>query len=116
MISQYCQISLNIWHFALELSARLDASGAAEADRDLVAVNDHRYRAAPVAVHEHARESCSVLLDVEVLERNLPPLKVVTGGLRVRSGVFAEDENHVSILLRVRSGSDRGQIQIWPCW
>jgi hypothetical protein len=80
MISQYCQISLNIRHFALELSARLDASGAAEADGDLVAVNDHGHRAAPVAVHEHARESCSVLLDVEVLERNVPPLKIVTGG------------------------------------
>jgi hypothetical protein len=80
MISQYCQISLNIRDFALELSARLDASGAAEADRDLLAVNNHGHRAAPVAVNEHAREGRGVLLDVEVLERNVPPLKVVTGG------------------------------------
>jgi hypothetical protein len=90
----------------------LYASGAAEPDRHLIAVNDHRNRAAAIAEPEHPLQPRLVFLDVDVLERNLPPLKVVTGGLRVRSGVFAEDENHVSILLRVRSGSDRGQIQI----
>jgi hypothetical protein len=97
MISQYCQIPFNISLFALQLSARLDASGAAEADRDLIAVNDHRHCAAPVAVHQHAREGRGVLLDVEVLERNMPPLKVVTGGLRIRSGVFAEDGDHAAL-------------------
>jgi len=110
MISQYCQISLNISHFALELSARLDASSAAEADGDLVAVNDHGHRAASVAVHEHARKGRGVLLDVEVLERNVPPLKIVTGGQRIRSGVFAEDVDHAALShqprLRVRPGSD----------
>jgi hypothetical protein len=45
-------------------------------------------------VHEHARERRRVLLDVEILERDMPPLEVVTGGLRIRSGVLAEDEDH----------------------
>ena len=88
----------------------LDASSAAEPDRHLIAVNDHRNRAAALAEPEHPLQPRLVFLDVDVLERNLPPLKVVTGGLRIRSGVFAEDENHVSILLRgqiwVRSRSD----------
>ena len=97
MISQYCQISLNILRFALEPSARLDASGAAEADGDLVAVNDHGHRAASVAVNKHARKGRGVLLHVEVLERNMPPLKIVTGGLRIRSGVFAEDGDHAAL-------------------
>ena len=97
MISQYCQISFKYGHLALQLSAGLDASGAAEADGDLIAVNDHRHRAASLTVNEHAREGCGVLLDVEVLERNVPPLKVVTGGLRIRSGVFAENGDHAAL-------------------
>jgi hypothetical protein len=104
MISQYCQISFKYWHFALELSARLNASGAAEADGDLIAVNDHRHRSASAAVNEHARKGRGVLLDVEVLERNVPPLKIVTGGLRIRSGVFAEDGDHAAILAPRASG------------
>jgi hypothetical protein len=48
-------------------------------------------------VREHARERRGVLLDVEVFERDMPPLKVVTGGLRVGSGVFAEDEDHEAL-------------------
>ena len=79
---------------ALELSAASNASGAAEADCHLIAVNDHRHGTAPVAVPQHALELRRILLDVDVLERNLPPLKIVTGGLRVRSGVLAEDVDH----------------------
>ena len=75
-----------------------DPSGAAEADRHPVAVHDHRHRAAAAAERQHARQRRRVLLDVEVLERNMPPLKVVTGGLRIRSGVFAEDVDHEVIV------------------
>jgi hypothetical protein len=71
-----------------------DASGAAEADRHLIAVDDHGDGAAAAAVRQHALERRRVLLDVEVLERNVPPLKILPGGLRVRSGVFAEDVDH----------------------
>jgi hypothetical protein len=97
MISQYCQISPVFLGLALELSAGLDASGAAEADGHLVVVHDDRHCAASLAVHEHARERRGVLLDVEILERDVPPLKVVTGGLRIRSGVFAEDGDHAAL-------------------
>jgi hypothetical protein len=90
--------------------ARLDASGAAEADRDLLVLDDHRHGAAPVAVAEHPLKLRRVLLDVDVLERDMPPLIVVTGGLRVRSGVFAEDVNHPVIVSAggVRRGSGWG--------
>jgi hypothetical protein len=89
---------------------RLYASSAAEPDRHLIAVNNHRNRASPFAESEHALELRRGFLDVDVLEQNLPPLKVVTGGLRIGSGVLAEDQDHVPILLfgltRVRFGSD----------
>ena len=72
----------------------LDASSAAEPDRHLIAVNNHRHRAAALAECQHALQPRRVLLNVDVVERNLPPLKIVTGGLRVGSGVLAEDEDH----------------------
>lgn len=46
---------------------------------------------------EHALEFRGMFLDVEVLERDLPPLVVVTGGLRVGSGVLAEDVDHAHL-------------------
>jgi hypothetical protein len=88
---------------------RLDPSSAAEPDRHLIAVNDHGHRAPPVAEREHALQIRRVLLHVDVLERNLPPLKVVTGGLRVRSSVLAEDVNHVLI---VAPTSNSGQTRV----
>ena len=115
MISQYCQISSVFLAFALKLSAGLHPSGAAEADGHLAVVDYDRHRAAPLAVHEHARERRRVLLDVEILERYVPPLKVVTGGLRIRSGVFAEDEDHGRIVAPTAStGSDLGQTRVRP--
>ena len=69
-------------------------SRATEADRHLLAVDDHRHGAAAVAKGQHPRQRGGVLLHVEVFERNLPPLKILTGGLRVGSRVFAEDVNH----------------------
>jgi hypothetical protein len=89
---------LKIQVFSRSNRARLHASGAAEPDRHLIAVDDHRDRPPPVAEGQHALKLRLALLDVDVLERGLPPLKVVTGGLRIRSGVFAEDENHGSIV------------------
>jgi hypothetical protein len=53
-------------------------------------------------VLEHPREIGRILLDVDVLERDVPPLIVVTGGLRVGSGILAEDVNHLAIVLARR--------------
>jgi hypothetical protein len=76
---------------------RLDPSGAAEPDRNLIVVDDHRNGAAPLAVLEHALELNGVLFDVEVLERNVPPLIIVTGGLRVGSSVLAVNRDHLRV-------------------
>jgi len=62
-------------------AAGSDASGAAEADRDLAAVvDDHGDGAAAVGVAEHALELRGVFLDVDVLERNVPPFMILPGG------------------------------------
>jgi hypothetical protein len=45
------------------------------------------------AVAEHALERCRILLDVQILDRDVPPIKVFTGGLRVGSSVLAEDQD-----------------------
>ena len=73
----------------------LDPSGAAEPDRDPIILDDHRHGTAPLAVPEHALELSGVFFDVDVRERNVPPLIVVTGGLRVGSGVLAVNRDHV---------------------
>jgi hypothetical protein len=80
--------------------AQLDASGAAEPDRDAIVLDDHRHRTSALAVAEHALQLRRVLLDVDVFERNVPPLIVGPGGLRVGSGVFAEDVDHIGIVWR----------------
>ena len=77
--------------------AASDVSGAPEADGHLIAVDDDGHRAAAGAVLEHPPHRVRISLDVEVLERNVPPLVVVTGGLRVGSGVLAEDIDHGSL-------------------
>jgi len=79
-----------------------DPSGAAEADGHLPVLDDDGDGAPAGAVLEHPREIGGVLLDVDVLERDVPPLIVFTGGLRVGSSVLAEDLNHVSIVLARR--------------
>jgi hypothetical protein len=72
-----------------------DASGAAEADGHLASVvDDDRNGAAAHRVAEHALQLFGVLLDVDVLERNVPPFMILPGGLRVGSGVLAKDVNH----------------------
>ena len=74
---------------------RLDASRAAEADRDgAVLVENHRHGALAAGVRQHPRELSGLLLDVDVVDRDVPPLIVCPGGLRVRSTVFAEDRHH----------------------
>jgi hypothetical protein len=84
-----------------------DASGAAESDRHGAAVvDDHGNRATPFAVTEHPLQLRRIFLDVDVLERHVPPLMVLPGGLRVRSRVLAEDVDHASIV--------RGRIRIRP--
>ena len=79
MISRICQIVSIYWHF--DRHRRLsDPSRAAKADGDALVFDDHRDRAASMAVGQHARERGGVFLDVEVLERNMPPGKILTGG------------------------------------
>jgi hypothetical protein len=78
------------------------ASSTSEADGHLSVFHDDRNGAATRAVLEHSREIRGILLDVDVLEREVPPLVVVTGGLRVWSGVLAEDVNHLVIVLAHR--------------
>ena len=76
-----------------------DASGAAESNRHGAAVvDDHRNRAAPLAVTEHPLQLRRIFLDVDVLERHVPPLMVLPGGLRIRSRVLAEDVDHRHIV------------------
>src|SRR5687767_15061149 len=77
---------------------RLDSSGAAEADRDLLSVDDHGHLAPPFRQREHALELLAIPLHVEVLELNLALGVILTGRQRVRSGVFTEDEDHRPIL------------------
>ena len=76
-------------------------SRAAEADRHIpIVLDDDGNPALTLAVRQHPVEIGLVLLDVDVLERDVPPLIVVTGGLRVGSGVLAEDVDHGSIVRR----------------
>ena len=82
----------------LRTGAVSNASGAPEADRHLAPLDDDRHRAATLAELEHPRELGRVLLDVDVGELEMPPCIVVTGGLRVGSGVFAEDVDHDAIV------------------
>src|SRR5262249_62049464 len=74
-----------------------NASSAAEADRHLLAVDDHRNGAPTLGVAEHPVQIGWLLLDVDVFERNMPPLIVVTGGSSVGSSIFAENHNHDSL-------------------
>jgi hypothetical protein len=76
----------------------LHASGAAEADRHFLAVDDHRHHAAALAVAQHPFELRRVLLDVYIRERLMPPFIILTGGQGVGSSVFAEDVDHTAIV------------------
>ena len=78
-----------------------DASGAAEADGHLAVFNDDRHGAAAFGVAEHPLERRRVLLDVHVVEPNMPPFIVVPGGLRIGSRVLAEDLDHSWIVRRI---------------
>src|SRR2546425_594049 len=76
-----------------------DTSRAAKPDRHApIVLDDDRDFALTFAVRQHPVEIGFFLLDVHILERDMPPLIVVTGGLRVRSRVFAEDVHHHTIL------------------
>lgn len=69
-------------------------SRAAKPDGHLVAIDDDRDITATPGMGQHALHVGPVLLYVYVFERNVPPGKVLTGGCRVGSSVFAEDEDH----------------------
>jgi hypothetical protein len=88
-----------------EPAACSDASGSPEANRHPAVFDDDRHTPLPHGVRQHPREAGLILLDVDVFERDVPPLIVVTGGLRIGSGVFAEDVDHTNI---VRSAARAG--------
>lgn len=60
---------------------------------DSPSTND-RHLTPAVGEDEHALEGGRVLLDVEVLKRDMPPGVIITGSHRVGSGVLAENVNH----------------------
>src|SRR5262245_9218462 len=77
----------------------LDASGAPEPDGHRAGlVDNHGHGAAAVRVAEHPLQLGRLLLDVDVFERDVPPLMVCPGGFRVRSTILAEDLHHEMIL------------------
>jgi hypothetical protein len=84
-----------------------DPSGPAESDRHPIVVDDDRHGATALAVAQHALEFGRVFLDVDVLERDMPPLIVVTGGLRVGSSVLAKDVDH-GLIVRGLTGDRMG--------
>ena len=73
-----------------------DPSTAAVADGDLLVFDDDRDLAAALRVLQHPLEAGLVLLDIHVFERYVPPGKIITGGLGVRSRVLPEDVDHLS--------------------
>ena len=75
---------------------RSDVSGSAvEPDGHLAAVlDDDRHQPASARQAEHSLEIGCVLLDVYECEQDMPPLVIVTGGLRMRSTHFPVDFNH----------------------
>jgi hypothetical protein len=79
-------------------AALLNPSSPPEADRDLVSIDDDRDFTASLRQREHALELLAVLFDVEVLDVDLALGVILTGRLRIRSGVFPEDEHHGPIL------------------
>jgi hypothetical protein len=78
---------------------RSDTSRAAETNRHGAVLDDDRDAALAFRELKHPFEVRRGLLDLEILERNVPPGVVLTGGFRVGSGVLPEDEHwHVAIL------------------
>jgi hypothetical protein len=86
---------------------RSDASSATETHRHFAVFDNHGNRTAAVAEAEHALEPDRVFLDIDVFDVDMPPLVVVTGGLRVGSRVLSEDVHHSPILLRPQSDFSR---------
>ena len=89
---------MNDANLPITRTGTLNASGAAETHRHVSVVDNHRNGAAPITEAEHALELGRTFLDVDVFEVDMPPLVLVTGGLRIGSSVLAEDENHPPIL------------------
>ncbi len=60
---------------------RLHPSGAAEPDRDRALVSeDHGDLARAAGQLQHALQPGGILLHVDVLERDMPPFEIFTGG------------------------------------
>jgi hypothetical protein len=72
---------------------RSHPSSASEAEYHLAIFDDDRDLAAAFAVLQHPLQIGRILLDVDVLERDMPPFIVLTGGCGVGSRVLAEDQH-----------------------
>jgi hypothetical protein len=73
--------------------ARLDRSGAAEADRHLAGFEDNGDIALAVREPEHAVKPRVVAQDVDIFEGNFALRVSLTGFACVRSEILTEDEN-----------------------
>ena len=73
----------------------LHRSRSTEPDGDALTLHDDRHVAAPEGVREHPLKAGCILLDVDVLERNLPLGVVLTGRHGVRSGILSENVDHL---------------------
>ena len=104
---------LSVWRSRSPGTAQqLDTSGAAKPDGHLPLVHDDGHGATTVAEAEHPLELAGILLDVDVFDLDMPPLVVVTGGLRVGSGVLAENVDHTSTLQRASPNSQVSNVAI----
>jgi hypothetical protein len=86
---------------AIEAAARAASytSSTAEADRHRSVLDDDGHATLAFSELQHPFEIGCVLLDLEVFERNVPPGVILTGGFRVRSRVFTEDQDrHAAIV------------------
>jgi hypothetical protein len=71
----------------------LNLSGAAEADGNFAGFDDHGHVAAALGILEHALQPLFVFEHVDVLERDLAPVKRLPGARRVGSEIFAENQD-----------------------
>ena len=81
---------------------RLHRSRAAETDGYATIFDNDRYLAPATGHGQHLLQRRRIFLDVEIAERNLPLFVLLTGGCRVRSGVFPVDDDFVSHPCRLR--------------
>ena len=73
----------------------LNFSRTAEADGDFAGFDDDRHLAPPFGELKHALQALLVFEDVDVLMGNFAAFESLPGSCRVRSEIFAENENFI---------------------